>query len=74
MKISDLINDLNESIARGVTDIEFYDDTSNEGLVIEWLHCGSDETPAALVLTHESKSIQKNNYTLGNGLKLTKRT
>ena len=74
MKIKELIQNLQSATDRGVTDIEFYDDSSNEGLVIEWLHCGSDETPAALVLTHESKSIQKNNYTLGNGLKLTKRT
>jgi hypothetical protein len=74
MKITELIQDLNKAKRNGVKEIEFFDLLTNEGLIIEWSHDGSETTPAALVLTPESKSIQKNNYTLGKGLELTKRT
>jgi len=75
MKITEMVNLLTQAQARGVTEIEFYDGVTHEGLQDSWHHYGSATTPFAILFESEKDYPEycKNTYTLEKGLEFTKR-
>jgi hypothetical protein len=73
MKITDLIHHLTQAHNAGVTEVEFYDSVTHEGLQEDWMHYGSATTPFAILFANESEYFNKNSYTLEKNLKFTKR-
>jgi hypothetical protein len=75
MKITEMVNLLTQAQASGVTEVEFYDAATHEGLTEAWMHYGSTTTPFAILFESEKHYPEycQNTYTLEKGLKLTKR-
>lgn len=75
MKITEMIDLLTQAQASGVTEVEFFDAITREGLSEAWIHDGSTTTPLAIVFESEKNCLEccQNTYILEKGYNLIKR-